>query len=59
MEVAKLGKEAIASLLAPAKEIIAILDVLAQIHPAVQVRDIISIYKHGAYCGYETRLLLL
>lgn len=37
VEVAKIGKEALSSLLAPAKDIIAILDIVAQIHPAVSV----------------------
>lgn len=36
-ETMKMGKDAIAKLLAPVKDIVAILDVVAQIHPAVQV----------------------
>ncbi|KAF7980229.1 hypothetical protein HWV62_39349 [Athelia sp. TMB] len=35
--VAKLGKEALSTLLAPAREIVAILDVVAQVHPAISI----------------------
>lgn len=37
-EAIKVGKDAIASLLAPAKDVIAVLDVVSQLHPAVQVK---------------------
>jgi hypothetical protein len=37
-DAAKVGKDAISSLLAPAKDVIALLNVVAQVHPAVQVK---------------------
>ena len=37
-DAVKVGKDAISSLLAPAKDVIALLDVVAQVHPAVQVK---------------------
>lgn len=48
----KMGKDAIASLLAPAKDIVAILDAVAQIHPAVQVRNSLD---QGVYLNQHHR----
>ncbi|KIM78706.1 hypothetical protein PILCRDRAFT_10927 [Piloderma croceum F 1598] len=36
-EAVKIGKDAITTLLAPAKDVVALLDLVAQVHPAVQV----------------------
>jgi hypothetical protein len=38
-EAIKVGKDAIASLLAPAKDVIAVLDAVSQLHPGVQVKS--------------------
>jgi len=38
-EAVKIGKDAITTLLAPAKDVVALLDLVAQVHPAVQVRS--------------------
>ena len=36
-EALKIGKDAVASLLAPIKDVVAILDVVGSVHPAVSV----------------------
>ena len=42
-EAIKIGKDAVASLLAPVKEVVAILDLVGSVHPAVSVNMFCSL----------------
>jgi hypothetical protein len=55
-EAVKVGKDAITTLLAPAKDVVAILDLVAQVHPAVQVHP--PLIRLNPCSNWRERLLL-